>query len=105
MAEAEGGGTRVKIVPLVECVSNLDCLVFALVTIRVANERCLPVIVEVGVGDRGSIDTMGKVKEAIIVVLVMVTVRPEFDRIDPDAVRSLDSKSIARISEDLVDLA
>ena len=75
MPEAERGSTRVQINPLVIRIGDLDRLILALVTVRVPNERCLPVVVQVRVCNRDGVDAMCEVEQAIVIVLVVVTVR------------------------------
>ena len=47
---------------------------------------------------------MSEVEQTIVVVLVVILVGPELDRVNPDAVCSLDTDVIAGTSQDLVDL-
>jgi hypothetical protein len=104
VSEAERRSARVQVLPLVVCVRHLDRCVLILVVVRVTDERRLPVIMQVRVGDRDGIAAMGDVEQTIVVVLVVVTVRRELDRVDPDTVRSLDGDVVTSIGKDLADL-
>jgi hypothetical protein len=59
---------------------------------------------EVRVGNRHGVAAVRDVKETIIVILVVVTVRREIKMVDPDAVGGLNGDSITSRSEDLADL-
>jgi hypothetical protein len=54
------------------------------VGVGVADERGLPVVVDVAVGDGDEVSGVGEVNQSIVVVLVVVTVGREVDVVDPD---------------------
>jgi hypothetical protein len=97
--EAERRSARVEVVPLVERISDLDCEILALVAVGVSDERGLPVVMEVRVGNRDGVGAVRDVEETVVVVLVMITVGREVNVVDPDAVRGLDAKSVTSLGE------
>lgn len=104
VSEAERGSTRVQVVPLVVRICHLNRRVLALVAVRVSDQRSLPVIMQIRVRDRDGVDTVSEIKQAIVVILVMVAVGPELDVVNPNAVGRLDGEGVAGIGENFVDL-
>jgi hypothetical protein len=94
MSEAERGRARVEVVPLVVRIGDLDCEILGLVVIGVSDKGRLPVVVQVRVGNGHSVAAVSDIEETIIVVLVVVAVRGEVERVDPDAVGSLDTNGV-----------
>ena len=105
-SEAEGWRARVDVVPEVVVLGNAEvALVFVSVAVRVADQRCLPVVVEEGVGDGDKVRGVGElsclllairfglthrftyINETVIVVLIMVTVGRDVTVVNPDIVR------------------
>lgn len=98
------GHPRVDVLPLVQGISHGDNLVFLRVGINMANERRFEVIMQVRVGDSDLGAATSDIKEAIIVVLVVVAVRREVKVIEPNLGGLLNCESITGGSEDLGDL-
>lgn len=61
-------------------------------------------VVEVRVRDRNAVDAVSEVKQAVIVILIMVEVAGEIDMVDPNVVGCLDGKGITNVRDDLRDL-
>ena len=83
--ETKRWATGVDVVPVVVVVCDAEVSsVFGGVGVGVANEGCLPVVVDVGVGDSDKVGGVGEIDQAIVVVLVMVLVGGDVDVVDPD---------------------
>lgn len=74
--KAEGWGTGVDVAPVVVIVGDAQVTgILGTVAVRVADERSLPVVVDVRVGDCDEVCGVGEVQEAIVVIFVVVSVR------------------------------
>ena len=83
--EAEGGTAGVQVVQVVVGVGDSQvALVLGAVGVGVADEGGLPMVVEEGVGDGDVVGGVGNIEEAVVVVLVVVTVGREVEVVDPD---------------------
>lgn len=78
--------------------------IFGAIVVGVAHQRSFVVIMEVGVGDSYVVDSMGDIKQAIIVILAVIHVRGKITVINPDALSILNPNSISSICQDLLDL-
>jgi hypothetical protein len=103
-AEAEGGSTRVDVAPVVVGVRHAQvALVLIAVVVGVAHQGRLPVVVDVAVGDGHVVGGVGDlqlsvslpaqfpweemyINQAVVVVLVVVTVRGDIDVVNPHIV-------------------
>jgi len=84
-AEAEERGARVDVLEVVVGVGDVQlAFVLGAVAVAVADERGLPVVVEVGVGDGDEVGPVGRVDGAVVVVLVAVQGRVELAVVNPD---------------------
>lgn len=104
LSEAEGRSTRVQVVPLVVRIGNPDVHVFVFIAVRMSDEGCLPVIVQIRVSHGDAVTSVCDIKKSIVVVFVVVQVRPKLNMVDPYAMRSLYSDRIASVSKDFVNL-
>ena len=68
MAESEGRSARVDVLEVVAEVGDGDLGVLGAVAVRVADEGTLVVVVELGVGDGDSGNTMGEIKQTIVAI-------------------------------------
>lgn len=83
--EAERGTAGVQVVQVVVGVGDSQvALVLGAVGVGVADEGGLPMVVEEGVGDGDVVGGVGNIEEAVVVVLVVVTVGREVEVVDPD---------------------
>lgn len=74
-AEAERGTARVEVLEVVVGIGDGQmALVLSAVGVGVADQRCLPVVVQEGVGNGNEVGSVGNIQKTIIVVLVVVTV-------------------------------
>jgi hypothetical protein len=88
--EADAGGARVDVVPVVVVLGDAEVAgVLGAVGVGVPDEGRLPVVVDVAVGDGDEVGGVGEVDQAVVVVLVVVTVGGEVDVVDPDVVGQL----------------
>jgi hypothetical protein len=102
--ESEGRTAGVEVLPVVVSISDLKIDVLGAVAVGVADQRSLPVVVEVGVGDSNVLATVSDINETIVVVLVVSSVTGDIDVIDPDIVSLLDTDGVTSISKDLANL-
>jgi hypothetical protein len=74
--EADGWCAGVNVVPVVVILRNAEMSgVLTSVGIGVPDQRCLPVVMDIGVRDGDVVCSMSEIDQTIIVVLVMVTIR------------------------------
>jgi hypothetical protein len=66
MPKAEGGSARIEVVPPVVGIGYSDRSVLSAVTVRVADERCFPVVVDSAVGDGDTSASVSDVDKTII---------------------------------------
>jgi hypothetical protein len=59
-------------------------LVLRSVGVGVSDERCLPVVVDEGVGEGDVVGCVGNIEETVIVVLVVIAVGREINVVNPD---------------------
>lgn len=103
--EAERRTTRVDVGEIVVGIGDDQVAgVLVGVGVAVADEGGLPVVVQVGVGDGDVVRTVGDIKQTIVVVLVVVTVRGQIQVVEPDVVGGLDGDGVTVVGEDLADL-
>lgn len=94
-SEAERRSTGVQVLPVVVVVGNSEMAsILSRVAVRVSNKGCLPVVMEVVVGDGDPVTTVGDVKQAVVVVFVMVHVGGEIVVIDPNIGGGLNGNGI-----------
>ena len=75
-AEAERRAARVEVLEVIVGIGNGQvALIFGAVGVGVADQRCLPVVVQEGVGYGNEVSSVGNIQKTIIVVLVVVAVR------------------------------
>lgn len=75
-SEADRRSARVDVIPVVVVVGDAEMSgVFGTVGVRVAYQRCLPVVVEEGVGNRDVVCGVSEVDQAIIIIFIVVSVR------------------------------
>ena len=75
-AEAERRAARVEVLEVIVGIGNGQvALIFGAVGVGVADQRCLPVVVQEGVGNGNEVGSVGNIQKTIIVVLVVVAVR------------------------------
>lgn len=102
--KTERWSTGVDVEPVVVGVGNVEVSsILIAIAVRVTHEGSLPVVVDIGVGNGDVVRSMGDVNEAIVVVLVVVTVGRDIDVIDPDVRGVLDSNGITVLCENLLD--
>lgn len=95
-AEAERWAAGVDVLPVVKSVGDSEVtLVLGAVGVGVANERTLPVVVEVGVGDGDVVCSVGNIKETVVVVLAVVHIGGELDVVNPDVLGELDGNGVS----------
>jgi len=70
----------------------------------VADERALPVVVQDAVRDSDAVASVSDIKEAVVVVLIMVAIGAELNVVNPDIVSGLDTNGIASFGENIGDL-
>lgn len=103
--EAERGATRVDVGEVVVGVGDDQVAgVLIGVGVAVADERGLPVVVQVAVADGDVVRAVGDVEKTVVVVLVVVHVGRQVKVVEPDVAGGLDGEGVAGISEDLADL-
>lgn len=103
-AEADRGSARVDVVPVVVGIGHLEIAgILILVAVRVANQRCLIVVVEESVRYSDVVGGVGDIEEAIVVVLAVGHVGREVTVIDPDVGGGLNANSITIGSLDFGD--
>lgn len=102
--EADGRCAGVDVVPVVVVLGDSQVSgIFGAVGVAVANQRCLPVVVDVAVGDCDEVCGVGEINQAVVVVLVMVPVGRDINMVDPDVGGELDSNGITVCSKNLLD--
>lgn len=104
-AESVRGTTAVDVVPVVVGVRDDQVAsVLVRVAVRVADQRCLPVVVDVRVRHGHVVTGVGDVDQAVVVVLVVVQVAGDVDVVDPDVVGGLDGDGVTVVGQNLGDL-
>lgn len=84
-AEADAGGARVDVEPVVVVLGHAEVAgVLGAVGVGVPDQRGLPVVVDVAVGDGDEVGGVGEVDQAVVEVFVVVAVGGEVDVVDPD---------------------
>lgn len=77
--------TGVDVFPVVVGIGDTEMSgIFSRVGVGVTDEGCLPVVVDVRVGEGDVVSSVGHVEESIIVVFVVVSVGGEINVINPD---------------------
>ena len=95
-AEADRGSARVDVCPPVVGKGDAQvALILSLVLVRVADQRRLEVVVEVGVRHRHKVGAVHHVQQAVVVVLAVVLVRRQVAVVDPHVARALDRDGVA----------
>lgn len=103
-SEAVRWRTRVDVVPVVVGIGDGQMArILVAIAVRVTDERGLPVVVDVAVGDGDIVASVGDIDETIVVVLVVVPVGRDIDMVDPHVGGGLDADSIAVVRENLLD--
>lgn len=104
-AKPERGTSRVDIVKVVVGVGDCEVTsVFVAVVVGVANERSLPVVMEVVVCDGDPVGGVGDVAEAVVQIFVVLSkVTLNIAVIDPDVGGFVDADSVAIVGKDLID--
>lgn len=74
------------------------------VGVAVADQRGLPVVMDVTVGDGDPVAAVCHVDETIVVVLVVILVTGHIDVVDPDVLRGLDGDGVTVVGQNLGDL-
>lgn len=84
-AETERWSTGVEVEPVVAGIGDVELAgVLSCVAVGVSNERCLPVVVDLAVGDGDEVSRVGSIQQSVIEILVVVTVRAQINVINPD---------------------
>ena len=74
-SESQRWCSAANVEPVVVVLCNVEMSgIFSGVVVAVSDERCLPVIVEVGIGNRYPLGCMGDVDESVVVVLTVIQV-------------------------------
>lgn len=83
--ETDGWTAGVEVLQVVVGVGDVEVTgIFGLVAVRVADEGCLPMVVDVGVGEGDVFRGVGYVEETIVVVFIVVSVGREIHVVNPD---------------------
>jgi len=94
-SETDGWATRVDVLEVVVgvCDDQVSGILIS-VGVRVADEGCLEMVVEVGVGDGDVVGGVGDVAESVVEVLVVVHVGREVQVVNPDVCCGLNANGI-----------
>lgn len=104
-SESERWGSAVNVVPVVIGVGHSQVAsVLVAVAVRVADQRCLVVVVDVAVGDGDPVAGVGDINKAVVVVLPVVQVAGDVDVVNPDVLGGLDGDGVTIVGQDLGNL-
>jgi hypothetical protein len=76
--------------------------VFSSVVVAVADERCLPMVMKVGIGNSYPFGCVSDVDKSVVVILPVSQIGIKFAVVDPNVSRCLNSNAISVCREDVL---